>query len=282
MEKDSRSVQASKAFQSRDVDQSKLAHLLPAHVEESNEEGKFLKPIVFGGLDGISTIFSFVAGALGANLGLSHVIAIGCAQLFAGALGMGFGEYLSAKAEQAVAAREQAREKWEVENNPQGEVDEMVQIYVDKGLTPEDARLVASTLSKYEDFWVEHMMLHEIGMFPPEEDDWSNVLQGVVMFLSFMILGGIPLAAYILADFLSDSNSVRAWAAFASSSLALFLLGCVKAHMSGVAQAWSGMRCPEILELLRAGVTMMVQGLMCAAGAYVIGDSLPKLFNLGD
>jgi DNA damage-binding protein 1 len=282
MENDSRNAQASKAFQNRDVDQSKLAHLLPAHKEETNEEGKFLKPIVFGGLDGISTIFAFVAGALGADLGLSHIIAIGCAQLFAGALGMGFGEYLSAKAERAVAEREQAREKWEVENNPQGEVEEMVQIYVDKGLSPEDARVVANTLSKYEDFWVEHMMLHEIGMFPPEEDDWANVLQGVVMFLSFLILGGIPLVAYILADFLSDSESVRASAAYVSSSVALFLLGCIKAHMSGVAQAWSGMRCTELCDLLKAGVTMMVQGLLCAGGAYLIGDSLPKLFNLGD
>jgi DNA damage-binding protein 1 len=115
---DSRSSQAKAAFADKDVDQSKLAHLLPVHKEETNEQGKYAKPIVFGGLDGVSTIFAFLAGAVGAELSIVSTVALGCAQLFAGALGMGLGEYLSSKAENDVASREKAREEWEVENNP--------------------------------------------------------------------------------------------------------------------------------------------------------------------
>lgn len=261
-----RGSQAKQAFLDRDVDQSKLAHLLPAHKEETNDEGKYLKPIIFGGLDGVSTIFAFLAGAVGAKLALVHIIAIGCAQLFAGALGMGFGEYLSSKAEQDVARYEQEREHWEVENNPQGEINEMVDIYMDKGMSKDDAQVVANTLSKYKDFWVEHMMLHEIGMFPPEEDSWGAATQGVVMFLSFMLLGGLPLVAYILSERFFSSENANSLAVCLSSSGALLLLGILKAHTSNTA-------------LLKGGVSMMLQGLLCAGGAYLIGNSLPQYID---
>jgi DNA damage-binding protein 1 len=265
-----RSVQAiKKAYGDRDIDESKRAHLLAvAHKESNNEESKLLKPIVFGGLDGVSTIFAFLAGAVGAELELVHIIAIGCAQLFAGALGMGFGEYLSSQAEQDVARHEQEREHWEVENNPEGEIHEMVDIYKDKGLTHEDAMIVATTLSKYKDFWVEHMMLHEVGMFPPEEDSWQSVVQGIVMFLSFMILGGLPLVAYIIAHQFSISENGEAYAVCLSSSGALLLLGMLKAYTAN-------------LSLIKGGLSMMFQGCLCAGGAYVIGNSLPQWIHLG-
>jgi len=265
-----RAASTRSAFADQDVAKSKLAHLLPAHTEETNEEGKLLKPIIFGGLDGVSTIFAYLAGAIGAELSLVHTIAIGCAQLFAGALGMGLGEDLSSKAEQDVAAREQAREAWEVENNPEGEISEMVDIYVSKGLSSEDALTVANTLSKYKDFWVEHMMLHEIGMFPPEENSWQAVLQGVVMFLAFMVLGGIPLLAYILAGvfFPEEGLVARSRVSCLASCGALLMLGMLKAYMVD-------------MPLLKGGASMMCQGIMCAGGAYWIGSSLPQLLNLG-
>jgi len=179
---------------------------------------------------------------------------------------MGFGEYLSSKAEQDVAKREQAREAWEVENNPQGEIDEMVQIYVAKGMSQEDGMIVAKTLSKYGDFWVEHMMLHEIGMMPPDEDSSGAMIQGVVMFFSFMLLGGLPLVAYVFAELYNGSAAGSLYATVGASSGALFLLGMVKAHAAS-------------LPLFREGVSMMVLGLMCAGGAYLIGNNLPSLFD---
>jgi DNA damage-binding protein 1 len=225
---------------------------------------KYLKPFVFGGLDGISTMFAFLAGAVGADLGISHVVAIGCAQLFAGAIGMGLGEYLSAEAEQAVAKREQGRERREAKNNPEGEISKMVQLYTEKGMSQEDASIVAKTLSKYQDFWVEHMML-----LPPEEENLGSVIQGVVMFFSFMLIGGLPLLAYILAHNFSSNETCRAWAAGLSASAALLLLGVIKAHMSDTS-IWKG------------GLCMTIQGLLCAFVAYFIGDTLPNYFNFGD
>ena len=54
---------------------------------------------VFGGLDGITTIFAFLMGACGADLAIESVVALGIAQLVAGALAMAMGDYLSDQAD---------------------------------------------------------------------------------------------------------------------------------------------------------------------------------------
>lgn len=61
---------------------------------------------------------------------------------------------------------ERQRERWEVDNFPEGEVQEMVQIYTEYGISERDAEIVAKTLSKYPEFWIDHMLLHEIGIVP--------------------------------------------------------------------------------------------------------------------
>lgn len=68
-----------------------------------------------------------MAGGVSINLSRGHLVAISIAQVFAGAFAMAFGEYVSAKAERQIALRELNRERWEVENFPEGEVMEMVQ-----------------------------------------------------------------------------------------------------------------------------------------------------------
>lgn len=61
---------------------------------------------------------------------------------------------------------ERQRERWEVDNFPEGEIQEMVHIYTECGVSEADAMMVAKTLSKYPEFWIDHMLLHEIGIVP--------------------------------------------------------------------------------------------------------------------
>ena len=63
---------------------------------------------------------------------------------------------------------EKQRERWEVENFPDGEIQEMLHIYTEYGLSETDALAVAKTLAKYPEFWIDHMLLHEIGIVPKE------------------------------------------------------------------------------------------------------------------
>eukprot|EP00928_Gymnodinium_smaydae_P032259 TRINITY_DN23413_c0_g1_i1.p1 TRINITY_DN23413_c0_g1~~TRINITY_DN23413_c0_g1_i1.p1 ORF type:complete len:283 (+),score=68.34 TRINITY_DN23413_c0_g1_i1:54-902(+) len=265
-----RTQTARDAFANRDIEKSVTAHALaPPHKEQTGLEGKFVKPIIFGGLDGVSTIFAFLAGAVGADLSLPSIVALGCAQLFAGAFGMGFGEYLSSEAERQVAQREEARERWEVEVNPEGEVNEMIHIYMDKGIGREDAEVVAKTLSKYPDFWVEHMMLTEIGMMPPEGGAQQSLVQGLIMFLSFLLLGGLPLVIHVVSHMLIAGEGAASSLGFtcAAAVIALFILGMLKAYVAE-------------MSMLKGGFGMAVQGIISAGGAYAIGTTLPAMLHL--
>jgi VIT1/CCC1 family predicted Fe2+/Mn2+ transporter len=247
------------AFQAGDSLRSALVHdsTAAAHVEPTLSGGRFMKPLVFGGLDGISTIFSLIAGSRGAQLSLPHMLAVGAGNLIAGAFGMGFGEYVSSTADAEVARREQAREHWEVENYPQGEINEMIEIYCSKGIALVDAQIVANTLSKYKEFWVEHMMLTEIGMLPSDPSE-SHALSGLIMFAAFFVFGAIPLVSYAAIAILQIQ--VPPFVACAGVSLVtLFTLGALKAHVLSQPK-------------LSGGAVMTLQGSLCAASAYWLGD----------
>ena len=259
-----RKKEAISAFESRDLERSISAHLLPpvpvTHEEPTLTQGRYAKPFVFGALDGLATIFALVAGSVGADLAASSLLAVGVGNLIAGALGMGIGEYVSSKADRDVALREEARERWEVENNAEGEVFEMIQIYESKGLSTDDATVVARILSKYPKFWVEHMMLTEIGMLPADENE-SPFMSGFVMFISFVMFGSVPLLSYYLLSF----GGMRPFTiATLSSILTLFVLGAIKSRFVSK-------------PALTGGLTMVLQGGLCAFSAYCLGDMINSL-----
>ena len=261
-----RKQEAIASFKAGDVERSISAHLLPPmpqpHEEPTLAQGKYAKPFVFGALDGLATIFALVAGSVGADLSSGSLFAVGIGNLIAGGLGMGIGEYVSSKADRDVALREEARERWEVENNAEGEIYEMIGIYESKGLSRDDAAIVATTLSKYPKFWIEHMMLTEIGMLPADEND-SPALGGLVMFLSFVLFGAVPLFSYY---FLAVDGIHPFVIATISSTITLFILGAVKSRF--VAK-------PPII----GGVTMVLQGGLCAFSAYYLGDMINSLIS---
>lgn len=261
-----RAKEARTAFETGDLERSMSAHLLPpiptTHEEPTLTQGRYAKPFVFGALDGLATIFALVAGSVGADLAAGSLLAVGVGNLIAGALGMGIGEYVSSKADRDVALREEAREKWEVENNAEGEVFEMIQIYESKGLSTEDATIVARILSKYPKFWVEHMMLTEIGMLPADEND-SPLTSGLVMFISFVMFGSVPLLSYYLLSF----GGMKPFTiASISSIVTLFILGAIKSQFVSKPP-------------LTGGVTMVLQGGLCAVSAYCLGDVINGIIS---
>jgi hypothetical protein len=138
--------------------------------EQHKTEGGLLKPMIFGGLDGILTSFAIVAGAAGGNLSSGVVLILGFSNIFADALSMGVGEFLSSKAESEWILSERRREEWELENYPEGEMKEMVELYMLKGMSREDAETVITTMAKYKDFFVDVMMAQELELQVPDDD----------------------------------------------------------------------------------------------------------------
>lgn len=133
-------------------------------------EGGLLKPIIFGGLDGILTSFAIVSGSAGGNLSRSVILILGFSNIFADALSMGVGEFLSSKAESEWILSERKREVWEMDNYPEGEIQEMIDIYTRRGMDRGDATKVIEIMSKYKDFFVDIMMAEELALQVPEEN----------------------------------------------------------------------------------------------------------------
>ena len=97
----------------------------------------------------IFTFNKLIAGPfLTCRIDTASVLIFGFANLFADGFAMGFGEYTSSRAEMDFAKAERERERWELESHPEGEKKEMVDLYVSKGVSREDATLVMETLMK--------------------------------------------------------------------------------------------------------------------------------------
>jgi len=218
--------------------------------------GKYVKSLVFGGLDGIITTFAVVAASKGGSLSTEIVLLMGFANLFADGLSMGFGDFLSSKAEHEYATTEKKREKWEFDNFPEGEKREMVEIYMQRGMKEEDATIIIETMSKYEDIFVDVMMVEELGLMPPEEE--SSFMNGLVTFIAFSLFGFVPLMPYLIGR-LAKSGSEDALFASACvlTAFTLFSLGAAKARFTNQAQ-------------VKSGLFMLINGGLAAICAYLV------------
>lgn len=258
---------ARQAFESANGDASRLYHENRSAVAEDEEEpwhqssGGLLQPVIFGGLDGILTSFAIVAGAAGGGLSVSAVLVLGFSNIFADALSMGVGEFLSSKANNEWILSERKREEWEMENYREGEIKEMIDIYVSKGFSPEDAKTVIETMAKYEDFFVDVMMQQELELQVPEEDHVEQSMkEGFVMFCSFAFFGAAPLLGYTVIPWLFPhlEPEILFKCACAVTALVLFFLGSIKSNFSR--SNW-----------FMSGFETLVLGGTCATVAYTIG-----------
>ncbi len=263
--------QAREAFERDDIEAAKQAHQGgsrssgtqdgQATEKHTQERGKYIKSIVYGGLDGIITTFAVVAGVAGAKLAAGVVLIMGFANLIADGISMAVGDYLSTKSENEYNAMERRREEWEVEHYPDGEKQEMVEIYTDKGMGTEDAQSMVDILSRNEKVWVDVMMVEELGILEETESPLHNA---VATFLSFAAFGFIPLLAYVVAQFVPVVGGFSFLAACVLTGLTLFLLGALKVYITG--RNW-----------LKSGIEMLLVGGVAAVAAYAVGAALQGL-----
>lgn len=85
-----------------------------------------MKSSVYGGLDGVVNTLTVIIGGIASGAHPSAILAIGISVMIGDGLGMGLGDYLSAKAEKEFILSEEKREMWEVHNKPDDERLEVV------------------------------------------------------------------------------------------------------------------------------------------------------------
>lgn len=248
------------------IELSRKAHNMPdeIHAEGGNE---YVKNLVFGGLDGTITTFAIVSAAAGASMSPNTVIVMGIANVIADAISMGLGDYISESAERDFVKKEYAREEWELDNYPEGEVSEMSELYVEKyKFSKEDADQILAIMSKNKRFFLDHMMHVELGLMTDDLDEGGAYKKSLVMFFAFIIFGCMPLMAYfVLSPFGVDPNTMFL-ASIVMTGITLMALGFSKAVLT---------KQPRF----KAAMYMLANGSIAAFAAYITGWCAEQIFH---
>lgn len=259
--------EARQAFAARNKQASIQAHdenkITAAIEQHGGASSQFIGNMVYGGLDGIISIFAVVSGVAGASLSSAVLLILGAANLLGDGISMGIGAYLSLKSEKEYYQKEFERESWEAENFPEGEKRELVAIYRHQGYPQEDAHRLVEIQSKNQDRWVNAMMVNELGMI---KDERKPMNAAWITFGSFVLFGLLPLLIYIIDLIFKLRLPVQTmfFVSIGLSGLALFGLGAAKYFITR--------RNP-----LRSGMEMLIVGGLAAAVAYFIGVLLKPL-----
>ncbi len=225
---------------------------VPAAADEHHHadvSGGWLRPAVFGAMDGLVTNIALIAGVGGGGVNRHTVVLTGFAGLVAGAISMGLGEYTSVRTQNEQIAGEVAKERRELERNPLAEAEELAQLWIERGLSPELARQVATAVGENPDEAVRVHAREELGIDP--HDLPSPWVAAFSSFVCFSIGALIPLVPYLF-------GAAALWLALAVGGLGLFVAGALTARFTNRRWWTSGLR-------------QLVLGLAAAGATYVIG-----------
>jgi VIT1/CCC1 family predicted Fe2+/Mn2+ transporter len=262
---DDRLDKARAAYKGKDIQATRDAHS-PENIKSSGEphrtgSGAYIGEGVYGALDGIVTTFAVVAGVAGAKLPSHVVLILGFANLIGDGLSMGVGSYLSTKSKREYHDSERSREIWEIENYPDGEIEEVREFYRRKGFKGDNLEQAVKVITSNKDIWVETMMYEELGIVKESGHPFFN---GLSTFLAFAIAGFIPLLFFVLARALPSLTPYSWPMSIFLTAVVLFAIGSLKVIVTRT--TW-----------WKSGFEMLIVGGLTAVGAYTVGYLLQGL-----
>jgi len=162
----------------------------------------YMNDVVTGGVSGLLMMVATVLAGIGAGLPGQSIFAVGSASLAAYSFSVGFGAFVIDSATEEFAQGQLQQEYHEIRQQPSEEVNEMVCHYRKRGLSEHDAQTVAKVLSRYEDFWAEHMMMEELGLQMPRGQR-ASMSSGLATGVSFLVYGAIPMLGLAVSSTLN-------------------------------------------------------------------------------
>ncbi|MCC5574797.1 VIT1/CCC1 transporter family protein [Microtetraspora sp. AC03309] len=166
------------------------------HQHHRDVTGGWLRPAVFGAMDGLISNFALISGVVGGGASNTIVVVTGLAGLAAGAFSMAAGEYTSVASQAELMRAEIDIEKAELERNPEGELAELVALYEARGLDAETAEGVARQLTAQPELaWRVHVR-EELGVDP--DDLPSPYVAAFSSFTAFALGAIVPLVPFML------------------------------------------------------------------------------------
>lgn len=184
----------------------------------------WLRAAVLGANDGIVSTASLVMGVAAAGSDKSSILLAGVAGLVAGAMSMAAGEYVSVSSQADTEKADLEIEKRELANNPAYELEEMTDIYIQRGLEPELAAEVAKQLTAHDA--LEAHARDELGISTTSKA--RPVQAAFTSALTFSVGAFLPLLVAILAP-----RAILQWSIAGACLFFLALLGGIAARVGG-------------------------------------------------
>ncbi|MGN9915025.1 VIT1/CCC1 transporter family protein [Micromonospora palomenae] len=224
----------------------------PAALREAHHadvSGGWLRPAVFGAMDGLVTNIALIAGVGGGGVSPRSIVLTGTAGLVAGAISMGLGEYTSVRSANEQVAAEVAKERRELERHPEAEARELADAWVARGLPRDLATQVAEAVRRNPEEALRMHVREELGVDPDEQPSpWSAATSS---FLCFSVGALVPLLTYLL-------GFTSLWLALGVGAVGLFVAGAIVARFTNRRWWTSGLR-------------QLLLGTAAAAATYLVG-----------
>jgi len=215
----------------------------------------YLRDWIYGGIDGSVTTFAVVTGVTGARLPAIVIVVLGFANLIADGFSMAASNFLGTKAEHDDFQRMEAIEHRHIDLEPEGEREEVRQIFARKGFAGADLDRAVELITADRQRWVQTMLADEYGL---PQSVRSPGLAAISTFSAFIVCGLVPLVPFLL------SASQALWLSILLTGIVFFIIGSVKSRWSTV--TW-----------WRSGLSTLLVGGIAAALAYAVGLVLRDL-----
>jgi vacuolar iron transporter family protein len=229
------------------------------HEEKHLKNSDFITDSVIGLSDGLTVPFALAAGISGAVASNQIIITAGIAEVVAGCIAMGLGGYLAGKTEQEHYGSELKREYDEVERVPEKEMQEVMEIFEEYGISKEGQKMLANELAKDKTKWVNFMMKFELGLEKPHENRARN--SALTIGIAYFIGGLLPLSAYFVTETPSDGLYLSSIITITS----LFIFGYFKSKITGQVPIFGALKVTAI-------------GVIAAAAAFSIAKLVENYF----
>ncbi|MFN0139691.1 MAG: VIT1/CCC1 transporter family protein [Pyrinomonadaceae bacterium] len=215
----------------------------------SSVRHNYIRDFIYGGIDGSVTTFAVVSGVAGAELSTVVVLILGFANLVADGFSMAASNFLGTKAEHDDYRRIEAIERRHIDVAPEGEREEVRQIFINKGFEGEALEQAVELITSDKEIWVKTMLAEEYGLAAEIRSPWKAALS---TFAAFLICGLIPLVPYLFA--IGSKFQISA----ILTGITFFLIGSLKSFWS--TSSW-----------LRSGMETLLVGGLAASLAYAVG-----------
>jgi vacuolar iron transporter family protein len=217
-----------------------------------NRGGGWISGAIYGVNDGLAAVFGIVSGMAAASAGKGNVVLVaGLAGALASAVSMGSGAYLATKSETELFEAQVDRERREIEDSPEEELEELMLFYQLKGLSEAEAKLLADRMSQDPRAMLNAMAQEELGL--STESRGNPVQAGVAGLVSTAVGAIIPVIPFF---FMSGRPAIITAAIV--SILAHFAVGAAKALVT--LRSWWA-----------SGLEMTVAGIVVGAVTYAVG-----------